>query len=98
MCTETWTLNTPYTACVRWTGKVSRLLSTLDTTGDMILTYRSYTMQAFAGSDNASSVVPDYFGSKVVDFAYFSISSTAADAFGLIVSASVGVAALSILY
>ncbi len=52
MCTETWTLNTPYTACVRWTGKVSRLLSTLDTTGDMILTYRSYTMQAFAGSDN----------------------------------------------
>ncbi len=71
MCTEMWTLNTPYTACVKWSGKVSRLLSTLDTTGDIILTYRTYTMQAFAGSDNAASVAPDYFGSKVVDFAYF---------------------------
>jgi hypothetical protein len=55
-------------------------------------------MQAFAGSDNNASVAPDYFGSKVVDFAYFQLSSTAADAFGLLVSASIAFGTVSILY
>jgi len=98
LCSEIWTLNTPYIACVAWTGKLMRLLDTLDTTADFKLTYRTYTINAFAGSDNQASVPPDYFTSKVVDFAEFLVPSTAAGASALIASASISLAALSILY
>jgi len=96
LCSETWTLNTPYTACVAWTGKLQRDLDTKDTSGDFILSYRTYDINAFAGVD-VNSAAPDYFGKKTVDFATFLVPS-ATGATALIASASISLAALSILY
>jgi len=100
VCTEIWTLNTPYTACVGWTAVLARPLDTdsKDTVADFKLQYRAYTFNAFAGT-NVNAAAPDFFGSKSVDFATFNLPSNALGASALIASASIGcLAALSILY
>jgi hypothetical protein len=46
LCREVWELAVPSSACVRFEGSLQRNFDTGDTTSDIVLTYREYTMHA----------------------------------------------------
>lgn len=74
MCREVWELAAPSSACVRFEGTLQRNFDTGDTTHDIVLTYREYTMHAMIGlegTDLDANTYNNQLGERTVDFAYF---------------------------
>ena len=62
-CIEQWVLTAPEQACVKFSGKIKRLLDTTDTTEDFIIDLtETYTVQAFGGAI-FGGIAPTYFTS-----------------------------------
>merc|ERR1712156_767803 len=72
-CTEKWyldiTANQAATACVEFSGGLTRQRNTGDTAGDIILEYGSYEMHAMIGGTDTDSLANESFkfAEKTVD-------------------------------